>query len=86
LGKDLCRKEFSILLISVEYILNEAIKKGGSSIKNYKNIDEELGYFQIEFKVYNKEGMACYQCDNLIAKRKQNGRSTFFCKICQPIN
>ena len=86
LGKDLCGKEFNTLLSSIEYILNKAIKKGGSSIKNYKNIDEALGYFQIEFKVYNKEGMACYQCDNLIAKSKQSGRSTFYCKNCQPIN
>ena len=86
LGKDLRGKEFQAILSSVEYILNKAIKKGGSSIKNYKNIDEELGYFQIEFKVYDKEGMACYQCNNLIAKRKQSGRSTFFCKSCQPIN
>ena len=86
LGKDLSGKEFHTILRSVEYILNKAIKKGGSSIKNYKNIDEELGYFQVEFKVYNKEGMACYQCNNLIAKRKQSGRSTFFCKSCQPIN
>lgn len=86
LGKNLSENDFHNLLNSVVYILNKAIKKGGSSIKNYKNIDEQLGYFQVEFKVYNKEGMACHQCDNLIAKKKQSGRSSFFCKNCQPIN
>ena len=85
-GKNLSEKEFNNLLNSIQYILNVAIKKGGSSIKNYKNIDEELGYFQIDFKVYNKEGLACYQCDNMISKKKQSGRSTFFCKSCQKIN
>ena len=86
LGKNLYEEEFNQLLNSIEYILQEAIKKGGSSIKDYKNINEGLGYFQTVFKVYNKEGSTCYQCKSLIAKRKQNGRSTFYCKKCQTVN
>ena len=75
-----------LLISSIRKILRKAIKSGGSTIKDYRSTDGTLGNFQKNFKVYNKEGMACYQCDNLIAKRKQSGRSTFFCKSCQPIN
>ncbi len=86
LGKDIDEEGFNQLLKSINYILKEAIKKGGSSIKNYKKINEGLGYFQTKFKVYNKEGLPCQECEGLISKTKQSGRSTFYCKNCQIIN
>ena len=75
---------FSKLLESIKYILNLAIKKGGSSIKDYSNANNELGYFQTEFKVYDRAGHICYNCKSLITITKQRGRSTYYCKKCQP--
>ena len=86
LGKRLNEEDFNKLLNSVEYILKVAIKKGGSSIKDYKNTNAKLGYFQTVFKVYNKKGLACYKCEDLILKSKQSGRSTYYCKTCQIVN
>ena len=82
-GVKLNKNEFFNLLKVIENILNTAIKQGGSSIKNYANPDNELGYFQTQFQVYNRKGLPCYKCKNLIARVKQSGRSTFFCIKCQ---
>ena len=82
-GIDLKKKEFFNLLKEIENILSIAIKKGGSSIKNYANPDNELGYFQTQFQVYNRKDLPCYSCKNLITRVKQKGRSSFFCIKCQ---
>ena len=76
-------KSFDRLILSTKKILNKAIEKGGVSIKDYRNIAGELGYFQIDLKVYGREGLSCYKCRNLITKIKGNGRSTFYCNKCQ---
>ncbi len=81
--KKLKVSEFNKLIDSIVLILDLAIKKGGSSIKNYKKTNQDLGYFQTEFKVYNRDGQFCYDCNNLIIKIKQAGRSSFYCKQCQ---
>ncbi len=82
-GVDISKKKFFRLLKTVQFIINLAITKGGSSIKNYVDINSDLGYFQTEFKVYNRNGMSCYDCGNLISKIRQNGRATYFCNKCQ---
>ena len=63
--------------------IDEAIKKGGSSIKDYTSPQDELGYFQTQFQVYDREGLPCYYCKSLITRVKQGGRSTFLCIKCQ---
>ncbi len=82
-AKKINKKSFITLLGSVAKIINKAISKGGSTIKDYSSIVGELGYFQNSFKVYGREGLACYKCKNLIIKMKSKGRSTFFCNSCQ---
>ena len=77
------KNEFIILLKALQSIIEEAIKKGGSSIKDYSSPKDELGYFQTKFQVYDREGLPCYYCKSLITRIKQNGRSTFFCIKCQ---
>ena len=64
---------------------NKAIKKGGSSIRDFKNIFGKSGNFQKEFKVYQRENQNCtkYKCEGKIKKILLSNRSTFFCKICQ---
>ena len=77
------KNEFSVLLKAIQNIIQEAIKKGGSSIKDYTSPQDELGYFQTQFQVYDREGLPCYYCKSLIIRVKQGGRSTFFCRKCQ---
>ena len=66
-------------------VLNYAIQKGGSSIKNFKNILGDEGKFQKNFKVYDREGLSCkrFKCNGVIAKKIISNRSSFFCKFCQ---
>eukprot|EP01133_Synstelium_polycarpum_P022104 gene22104-26533_t len=64
---------------------NIYVSAGGSSLKDYRQADGELGYFQHSFSVYDREGEPCPRpaCDGTIARIVQSGRSTFFCPICQ---
>ena len=72
----------------IEYskkVLLEAIKKGGSSIRDFKNISGKEGAFQKIFKVYDREGLKCkkIKCKGVIQKKMISNRSTFFCNSCQ---
>ncbi len=66
-------------------VLSEAIAAGGSSLRDYRQADGELGYFQHGFQVYDREGDACQTpgCDAEIKRIVQSGRSSFFCPQCQ---
>ena len=66
-------------------ILISAIKKGGSTIKDFKNILGDTGKFQKEFKVYGRDKKNCKRlsCSGIISKITQANRSTFYCKKCQ---
>ncbi len=66
-------------------VLNEAIEAGGSSLKDYRQTDGELGYFQHSFKAYGREGEPCLTdgCKGKITRITQSGRSTFYCPQCQ---
>lgn len=66
-------------------VLSEAIEAGGSSLKDYRQADGELGYFQHSFDVYGREGQPCRNkgCSSSIRRIAQSGRSTFFCAQCQ---
>ena len=65
--------------------LSEAIAAGGSSLRDYRQADGELGYFQHAFKVYDREGQPCRTdgCKGIIRRIVQSGRSTFYCPKCQ---
>ena len=66
-------------------VLAEAIEAGGSSLRDYRQADGELGYFQHSFKVYGREGMPCVAtgCTSVITRISQSGRSSFYCPTCQ---
>ena len=65
--------------------LSKAIKKGGSSIRNFKNTSGQSGDFQKEFKVYQRKNLNCLRskCEGKIKKIFISNRSTFFCNTCQ---
>jgi formamidopyrimidine-DNA glycosylase len=70
---------------SIRDVLAEAIAAGGSSLRDYRQTDGELGYFQHSFRVYGREGEPCQKpdCTGIIRRRIQAGRSTFYCPACQ---
>ncbi|MEM8799309.1 MAG: bifunctional DNA-formamidopyrimidine glycosylase/DNA-(apurinic or apyrimidinic site) lyase [Pseudomonadota bacterium] len=66
-------------------VLVDAIAAGGSSLRDYRQADGELGYFQHAFQVYGREGEACLRpgCDGTVRRFVQSGRSSFACARCQ---
>ncbi len=73
------------LVDAIKAVLNDAIKAGGSSLRDHRLTDGELGMFQHNFRVYDREGEKCPTpgCGGTVKRIVQNGRSTFFCPSCQ---
>jgi formamidopyrimidine-DNA glycosylase len=73
------------LVTSIRTVLNDAIKAGGSSLRDHRQTSGELGYFQHNFRVYDREGEPCPTpgCGGTIRRIVQSGRSTFYCPVCQ---
>ncbi len=67
----------------IRQVLTEAIEAGGSSLKDYRQTDGELGYFQHRFQVYDRAGQPCVICGAPIERLVQSGRSSFYCPNCQ---
>ncbi len=73
------------LSAEIRIILLEAIEAGGSSLRDYRQADGELGYFQHGFRAYGREDESCHtpDCGGTIRRIVQSGRSTWFCPRCQ---
>jgi len=73
------------LAIAIREVLLDAIAAGGSSLRDHRRIDGELGDFQHDFAVYDREGQPCRTkgCRGTIGRKVQSGRSTFYCALCQ---
>jgi formamidopyrimidine-DNA glycosylase len=73
------------LVEAVRAVLTDAIRAGGSSLRDHRQTDGELGEFQHNFRVYDREGEPCPRrgCRGRIRRTVQGGRSTFFCPVCQ---
>ncbi len=84
-AKQLNKNECLNIILNSKKILQQAINKGGSSIRDFKDISGNKGTFQKEFKVYQQEGAVCKRpkCNGIIKKKMISNRSTFFCNICQ---
>jgi formamidopyrimidine-DNA glycosylase len=70
---------------AIKAVLNDAIKAGGSSLRDHRRTDGELGDFQHSFRVYDREGKPCLTsgCKGIIRRIVQTGRATYFCPVCQ---
>ena len=66
-------------------VLRDAIEAGGSSLRDFRQADGELGYFQHRFDVYDREGEPCRRagCSGQVQRIVQSGRSSFYCGQCQ---
>lgn len=73
------------LVPTIRAVLTEAIEAGGSTLRDHRQADGSLGYFQHSFRAYGREGAPCPTpgCPGTIQRIVQSGRSTFFCPTCQ---
>ncbi len=72
------------LVDAIKAVLHDAIKAGGSSLRDHRRADGSLGDFQHNFLVYDREGKPCPDgCKGTVKRIVQNGRSTFYCPACQ---
>lgn len=85
LAGELSIKQAQGLVSIIQEVLKEAIDAGGSSLRDYRQADGELGYFQHNFRTYGREGEPCStpDCKGTIARIVQSGRSSFYCPKCQ---
>ncbi len=85
-GKDGGPNERAECLVeAIKAVLSEAIRDGGSTLRDHKLTDGELGMFQHHFRVYDREAEKCRTagCRGTVKRIVQNGRSTFYCPVCQ---
>jgi formamidopyrimidine-DNA glycosylase len=68
---------------SVRNTLSEAISRGGSTLRDFVGSGGESGYFQLDCRVYGRDGQPCRDCGTPIRLLRQQGRSSFFCPQCQ---
>jgi formamidopyrimidine-DNA glycosylase len=82
---DLTVAQVAGLVPIIRDVLAEAIEAGGSSLRDFRQADGELGYFQHSFQVYDREGQPCLTpgCAATVGRIVQSGRSSFYCPICQ---
>jgi formamidopyrimidine-DNA glycosylase len=77
------REQFAKLHVALKEVLREAIKLGGSSVSDYVNADGEEGFFQLQHRVYGREGEPCLMCKTPIKRVVIAGRSSHYCPKCQ---
>ena len=71
------------LVEAIKAVLQDAIKAGGSSLRDHRRADGSLGDFQHNFQAYDREGQPCPHCKGTVKRIVQTGRSTFYCPSCQ---
>jgi formamidopyrimidine-DNA glycosylase len=85
LAGDLAESEAHHLVPTIREVLAEAIEAGGSSLRDFRQANGELGYFSKHFQVYDRAGAPCETpgCKGTITRTVQSGRSSFWCPSCQ---
>jgi formamidopyrimidine-DNA glycosylase len=85
LAGDLSKRQVQALVPTIREVLAEAIEAGGSSLRDFRQANGELGYFSKHFQVYDREGDPCETpgCTGTITRTVQSGRSSFWCPSCQ---
>lgn len=79
------KEALTLLVAEVKQILAQAIKQGGTTLKDFTNAEGKPGYFAQTLQVYGRGGEACRQCGQLLTEIRLGQRATVFCHICQPI-
>jgi formamidopyrimidine-DNA glycosylase len=79
----LTREELRRLYLAIQEVLKEAIALGGSSVSDYVDADGDEGSFQLQHRVYGREGEPCLVCKTPIKRVVIAGRSSHYCPKCQ---
>ncbi len=82
-ASSLTRADYAKLHAALQAVLKEAIAAGGSSVSDYVDADGEEGFFQLQHRVYGREGESCLVCKTAIKKIVVGGRGTHYCPRCQ---
>jgi formamidopyrimidine-DNA glycosylase len=82
-ASSLTREDLHRLFCAVQEVLREAITSGGSSISDYVDADGGEGFFQLEHRVYGREGEQCLVCKTTVKRIVLVGRSSHYCPTCQ---
>ncbi|MDP6704830.1 MAG: bifunctional DNA-formamidopyrimidine glycosylase/DNA-(apurinic or apyrimidinic site) lyase [Alphaproteobacteria bacterium] len=83
LARTVAGRRAARLVPAIRQVLEDAIRAGGSSLRDYVQASGELGYFQHDFQVYDREGEACRRCGATVRRIVQSGRATYYCGGCQ---
>ncbi|MGU9978009.1 MAG: bifunctional DNA-formamidopyrimidine glycosylase/DNA-(apurinic or apyrimidinic site) lyase [Candidatus Oxydemutatoraceae bacterium WSBS_2016_MAG_OTU14] len=81
--RNISLQRFTKLAASIKKILRRAIKKGGTTLKDFAQVDGAPGYFSVSLKVYQRDGEPCVRCKQPIQRRVIGQRSSFYCPQCQ---
>ncbi len=82
-ASSITREQLGRLHRAVQEVLREAIALGGSSISDYVDVDGEEGFFQLQHRVYGREGEPCLVCGTAVKRVVLAGRSSHYCSQCQ---
>jgi formamidopyrimidine-DNA glycosylase len=82
-ARRLSRPACARLAAAIRQVLTAAIAAGGSSLRDYVHSSGELGYFQLQTRVYDREGLPCKTCATSIRRIVQGQRASFYCPDCQ---
>ena len=82
-AKDLALQDYQLLARASRQVLQQAIAAGGTTFRDYKDVDGKQGYFAVQLSVYGKQSTPCPHCQTPIVACKISGRSTFYCPTCQ---
>ena len=84
-GQNMSLGDCKKLVRSIKKVLGKAIDFGGTTLKDYRQVGGEVGYFQNKLQVYGKAGQKCcrQKCQGTVKRAILNGRSTYYCDFCQ---
>ncbi len=82
-ARRLTRPACARLVAAIQRVLEAAIAAGGSSLRDYVHSSGELGYFQLQTRVYDREGLPCKTCGTPIRRIVQGQRASYYCPACQ---
>lgn len=83
LGTNITLTEATLFVKTIKQVLSLAIEKGGSTLRDHKQADGTLGYFQNSHNVYAKSGKPCVTCSTTILEHRLGQRNSFYCPKCQ---
>lgn len=74
---------YELLANAIKSVLNKAIAKGGTTLRDFTTGEGQPGYFRHELKVYDRGGEPCFVCSKPLKTRRIGQRSTYYCTQCQ---